>query len=405
MKGDLYMNISKLAALVRPSSTLSLSALANKKREEGIDIINFSAGEPDFNTPDNISNAGIEAIKNHFTKYTAYEGIYELRDAIAKNFVNEKLGLDYSAENIIVSNGSKQALFNAFAAILDKDDEVIVPAPYWNSYIDMIYIAGGKPVIVKTKRENYFKVTVDQLREAYTDKTKALIINSPNNPTGMVYKEEELREIADFANEKDIFVISDEIYNRMIYSRKLQHISIASLGEDIFNRTIVIGGFSKSFSMTGWRVGFAAANKEIIDAMANIQSNTTSNVNSIAQIAAFEAITGSQECMEEMLRELQHRRDFISQRISDIPLLSSLLPKGAFYLFVDVSKLLGNEVMGVKLETSADVAGILLDFYNVVVVPSDAFGYDNHIRISYATSMRDIIEGCNRIEKFVKDNF
>lgn len=399
------MNISKLAGMVRPSSTLSLSALADKKREQGIDIINFSAGEPDFNTPDNISKAAIEAIENHFTKYTAYEGIYELRKAIADNFMKEKLGLNYSAENIIVSNGSKQALFNTFTAILDYGDEVIVPAPYWNSYIDMIYIAGGKPVVIKTKRENSFKVTAAELEEVYTDKTKAVIINSPNNPTGMVYSENELREIADFANKRDIFVVSDEIYNRMVYSRKLQHVSIASLGEEIFNRTIVVGGFSKSFSMTGWRVGFAAANTDIINAMANIQSNTTSNVNSVAQMAALEAITGGQECIDSMLKEFQHRRDFISQRISDIPLLSSLLPKGAFYLFVDVSKLLGKEVRGVVLETSADVAKVLLDFYDVVVVPSDAFGYDNHIRISYATSMRDIIEGCNRIEKFVKENY
>lgn len=399
------MKISKLAGLIRPSTTLSLSALADKKREEGIDIINFSAGEPDFNTPDNISKAAIEAIENHFTKYTEYEGIYELREAIANNFIKQKLGLDYSAENIIVSNGSKQALFNAFSAILDTNDEVIVPAPYWNSYIDMIYIAGGKPVVVKTKRENFFKVSAYELEKAYTDKTKAIIINSPNNPTGMVYSEEELREIAEFANKKDIFVVSDEIYNRMIYSKKLKHISIASLGDDIFKRTIVIGGFSKSFSMTGWRVGFAAADTVIINAMANIQSNTTSNVNSIAQVAALEAITGSQDCIDAMLKEFQHRRDFISQRISDTPLLSSLLPKGAFYLFVDVSKLLGKEVRGVMLETSADVARVLLDFYNVVVVPSDAFGYENHIRISFATSMRDIIEGCNRIEKFVKENY
>lgn len=399
------MNISKLSKLVKPSSTLSLSALADKKREEGIDIINFSAGEPDFYTPDNISDAAIDAINNHFTKYTAYEGIFELRQAVAENFIKNKLGLNYSAENIIISNGSKQALFNAFQAILDHGDEVIVPAPYWNSYIDMIYIAGGKPVVVKTKRENFFKVTVEELESVFTDKTKAIVINSPNNPTGMVYAKEELEKIADFACKKDIFVISDEIYNRMVYSRKLQHISIASLNDEIFKRTIVIGGFSKSYSMTGWRVGFAAADVEITKAMANIQSNTTSNVNSVAQIAALEAITGDQQCVDDMLREFRHRRDFISQRISDTPLLSSHLPKGAFYLFVDVSKLLGNEVFGVKLETSADVAKILLDKYWVVVVPSDAFGYDNHIRISFATSMRDIVEGCNRIERFIKENF
>lgn len=398
------MNISKLAQKVRPSSTLSLSALAYEKREQGIDIINFSAGEPDFYTPDNISEAAISAINDHFTKYTQYEGIHELREAIA-NDLKHDFGLNYSADNIIVSNGSKQALCNAFLAILDAGDEVIVPAPYWNSYIDMIYIAGGVPVEVKTRKENSFKITVEQLEESFTEKTKALIINSPNNPTGMIYSKDELEKIAEFANEKDIFVISDELYNKMLYSRKLAHVSIASLGEDIFNRTIVIGGLSKSYSMTGWRVGYSAANVELTRAMGNIQSNTTSNVNSVAQKAALEALTGDRTAVEQMLKEFQRRRDFIAQRISDIPLLSSLLPKGAFYLFVDVSKLLGNEVAGIKIENSADVARVLLDIYNVVVVPSDAFGYDNYIRISYATSMRDVVEGCNRIEKFVKENY
>lgn len=398
------MNISKMAQKVRPSSTLSLSALANNKREQGIDIINFSAGEPDFYTPDNICQAAIDAINNHFTKYTAYEGIYELRQAVADKLKLEA-NLNYKAENIIISNGSKQALSNAFMAILDYKDEVIVPAPYWNSYIDMIYIAGGVPAVVKTKKENFFKVTVDELEEAYTDKTKAIIINSPNNPTGMVYTKDELEKIAAFANEKNIFVISDEIYHKMIYSRKLKHVSIASLDDEIFKKTIVIGGLSKSYSMTGWRVGYAAASIEVIAAMANIQSNTTSNVNSVAQMAALEAVTGDQTAVDDMLKEFQRRRDFIAQRISDTPLLSSLLPKGAFYLFVDVSKLFGNNVQGIQIENSADVARALLELYNVVVVPSDAFGYEDFIRISYATSMRDIVEGCNRIEKFVKENY
>lgn len=398
------MSISKKASLIKPSPTLSLSALADEKREQGIDIINFSAGEPDFDTPENIKEAAIDAINNNFTRYTAYEGIYELRKAIA-DVLSGRYNKKYSAENIIVSNGSKQAIVNALCAIVDYGDQVIVPAPYWNSYIDMIYLAGGEPVIVKTKKENYFKATVEQLEEAYTDKTKAIIINSPNNPTGMVYSKEELEAIAEFAVKKDIYVISDELYYKMIYSRKLLHTSIASLNDEIYKRTIVIGGFSKSYAMTGWRVGFAAGPADIIEAMAAIQSNTTSNVNSVAQVAAYEAVTGDQSCVEKMLKEFQHRRDFIAQRISDIPLLSSLLPKGAFYIFVDVSKLLGATVDGVEIKTSGDVAKILLEKYNVVVVPSDAFGYENHIRISYATSMRDIIEGCIRIEKFVKDNY
>lgn len=397
------MKLSDMASKIRPSTTLSLSAEAGRRRAEGVDVINFSAGEPDFNTPENIKAEAIRAINDNFTKYTPYEGIYELRKAVADELKNE--GLDYEPEDIVISNGSKHALKNAFSAIIDPGDEVIIPAPYWNSYVDIVNMVYGEPVIVQTRRENLFKVNVAQLEEVCTLRTKALIINSPNNPTGAVYSKEELKKIADFAVEKDIYVISDEIYKRLIYSRKLRHTSIASLGEEIKKRTIVVDGFSKSFSMTGWRVGYTASNREIAQAIANIQSNSTSNVNSIAQMAALEALRGDKGEVELMLKEFQHRRDFIAQRISDIPLLSSILPKGAFYLFVDVSKLLGREVKGIMLNNSSDVAKVLLDHYNVAVVPSDAFGVKNHIRISYATSMRDIVEGANRIEKFVKQNF
>ncbi len=397
------MKLSDMASKIRPSSTLSISAEANRRKAEGLDIINFSAGEPDFNTPENIKEAAVRAINDNFTKYTPYEGIYELRRAVADELRSE--GLEYAPEDIVISNGSKHALKNAFSAIIDPGDEVIVPAPYWNSYIDIINMVYGIPVVVQTRKQNLFKVTVEELERAYTPKTKALIINSPNNPTGMVYSEKELRQIADFAVEKDIYVISDEIYKRLIYSRHLKHTSIASLGEEIKKRTIVVDGFSKSFSMTGWRVGYTASEREIAEAIANIQSNSTSNVNSIAQIAALEALSGDKSEMDDMLKEFQHRRDFIAQRISDIPLLSSILPKGAFYLFVDVSKLLGRSVRGTMLENSGDVAQILLENYGVAVVPSDAFGIKNYIRISYATSMRDIVEGTNRIEKFVKQNY
>ncbi len=397
------MKLSDMALKIRPSTTLSLSAEANRRKAEGVDVINFSAGEPDFNTPENIKEAAIRAINENFTKYTPYEGIYDLRKAVAEELSND--GLEYEPEDIVISNGSKHALKNAFSAIIDPGDEVIILAPYWNSYVDIVNMVYGVPVIVQTRKENLFKVSVDQLEEAFTPKTKALIINSPNNPTGAVYSEDELRKIADFAVEKDIYVISDEIYKRLIYSRKLRHTSIASLGKEIKERTIVIDGFSKSFSMTGWRVGYSASNRDIAQAIANIQSNSTSNVNSVAQMAALEALRGDKSEVELMLKEFQHRRDFIAQRISDIPLLSSILPKGAFYLFVDVSKLLGHEVKGVMLNDSTDAARVLLDHYNVAVVPSDAFGVKNYIRISYATSMRDIVEGANRIEKFVKRNF
>lgn len=398
------MNISDNAKKARPSSTLSISSNANRMIDEGIDVINFSAGEPDFNTPDYIKEAAIQAINDNFTKYTPYEGITELRQAVAED-LKKNCGLDYTPEQIVISNGSKHAIMNAFMSILNPGDEVIVPAPYWNSYIDIIELCYGVPVIVNTEKQNSFKVTGVQLQEALTDKTKAIIINSPNNPTGMVYSKEELEEIADFAVKNDLFVISDEIYKKLIYSRKLNHISIASLNDEIYKRTIVIDGLSKSYSMTGWRVGYSASSEEIAKAIGNIQSNTTSNVNSIAQIAALAALTESDEAAENMLKEFQHRRDYISQKISDIPLLSSLLPKGAFYILVDISKLLGTEVKGCMLNNSTDVAKVLLEKYQVAVVPSDAFGIENYIRISFATSMREIVEGGNRIEKFVKENF
>ncbi len=397
------MKLSDMALGIRPSSTLSISAEANRRKAEGIDIINFSAGEPDFNTPENIKQAAIRAINNNFTKYTPYEGIYELRTAVAEELKTD--GLEYAPEDIVISNGSKHALKNALSAIIDPGDKVIVPAPYWNSYIDIINMVYGVPEVVQTRKQNLFKVTAAQLESTYDPKVKAVIINSPNNPTGMVYSEAELKEIAAFAVEKDIFVISDEIYKRLIYSRHLKHTSIASLGEEIKKRTIVIDGLSKSYSMTGWRVGYTASDRKIADVIANIQSNSTSNINSIAQAAALEALRGDKSEVTAMLKEFQHRRDFIAQRISDIPLLSSILPKGAFYMFVDVSKLLGATVRGTLLKDSRDVANVLLDSYGVAVVPSDAFGVDNYIRISYATSMRDIVEGTNRIEKFVKQNY
>ncbi len=397
------MKISKIATKVRPSQTLSISVRANMKKAMDIDVINFSAGEPDFDTPDNVKDAAISAINENFTKYTPYEGILELREAVSDALA--KRGLEYSPEQIVVSNGSKHALKNAFSAIIDPGDEVIVPAPYWNSYIDIINMVYGIPVIVETKKENVFKITVDELNEAYTEKTKAIIINSPNNPTGVMYTKEELEKIAEFAVEKDIFVISDEVYSCLVYSKKTPHISIASLGKEIYDRTIVITGLSKKYAMTGWRVGFSASNIEVAKAIANIQSNSTSNINSIAQVAAIEALDHSDEVAAEMLKEFQHRRDYIAQRISDTPLISCMIPKGAFYLFVDISKLLGREIDGVELKSSVDVANVLMDKYDVAVVPSDAFGYKNYIRISYATSMRDIVEGTRRIEKFVKDNF
>ena len=398
------MNLSKRALQIKQSETLSILEIANKMNSEGDDVVIFGAGEPDFDTAENVKLAGIKAISDNFTKYTSGAGIEELRIAICNKLKNEN-NLEYDYEQIVVSNGSKQALLNTCIAILDYDDEVIIPSPYWVSYPEIVKLAGGKPVIVKTEKENCFKVTKEQLESVFSEKTKAIILNSPSNPSGMVYSEQELQMIADFATEHDIFIISDELYEKFIYSSKLKHTSIATLNDDVYKRTIVINGLSKSHAMTGWRVGYSASTKEIAKAISNIQSHSTSNISAITQKAALEALTGSQEYVSEMVNEFKHRRDYIAQRVSDIPLLSSLLPKGAFYLFVDISKMCGMEVLGVTINNANDVSKILLDRYKVAVVPCDSFGFENYIRLSYAISTEHIVKGIDRIEKFVKENF
>ncbi|MBR1442195.1 MAG: pyridoxal phosphate-dependent aminotransferase [Firmicutes bacterium] len=398
------MKLSEKASGICPSKTMSLAAMTRKMKQDGVPIIDFGAGEPDFDTPQHIKDAAKEALDNNFTKYAPSAGTEELRSAIADKLKNDN-GLNYSYNEIVVSNGSKHALFNAFLAILEQGDEVIIPAPYWLSYTEMVSIAGGVPVIAYTNVMTGYKATEEILKKHLSEKTKAIIINSPNNPTGMVYTKEELEKIADFAVRNDIYVISDEVYEKLIYSGKMQHISIASLNNEIKKRTIVVNGLSKSYAMTGWRVGYTASDVTIASAISNIQSHTTSNINSIALKAAYAALKGDQSCVEEMLNEFKHRRDYIYQRVSDIPYLSCLIPKGAFYLFIDISKLCGEKVDGKKIKDGADVARILLDKYNVAVVPGESFGYDDHIRISFAVGMEDIVEGIDRIENFVKDNF
>jgi len=398
------MNLSERALQIKPSETLNILEIANKMNDDGNDIIIFGAGEPDFNTSKSVKEAAIKAINDNFTKYTPGAGIEELRKAVCDKLKRDN-GLSYDYEQIVISNGSKQALLNAFIAILNPKDEVIIPSPYWVSYPEIVKLAGGNPVIVKTEKENCFKVTKKLLENNLSDKTKAIILNSPCNPSGMVYSPSELQVIADFADEHDIFIISDEIYEKFTYSGKLNHTSIASLGKTTYDRTIVINGLSKSYAMTGWRVGYTASSKEIAEVMSNIQSHSTSNINSIAQKAAVEALSGNQETVLEMVNEFKRRRDYVAQRVSDIPFLSSLLPKGAFYLFVDISKMCGAEVLGIKINNASDVAKILLDRYKVAVVPCDSFGFENYIRLSYAISMEHIVKGIDRIEKFVKENF
>ena len=377
--------------------TLALTAKAGELKAQGVDVISFGVGEPDFNTPQNIIDAAILAMNQGKTKYTAVSGITELKEAIVKKFYNDN-GLNYKSENIIVSTGGKQCLFNVFAAILNVGDEVLIPKPYWVSYPELVKLNDGIPVFVETNEEDDFKINFKNLEKSITNKTKAIVVNSPNNPTGSIYSKKELMEIADFAKKYDLYIISDEMYEKLTYGDN-KHISIASLNEDAFNRTIVVNGLSKAYAMTGWRVGYAAGKKEIIKLMNNIQSHTTSNVNSIAQYASLEALTGQQEEMKIMQNEFDRRRKVMMKLLDDISDVSYIEPKGAFYILVNIEKILKK----FKISGSSEFCEKLLDRENVVAIPGIAFGEDNYIRLSYATSMDSIETGLNRISNFIKN--
>ncbi|CUN46868.1 MAG: pyridoxal phosphate-dependent aminotransferase [Sarcina ventriculi] len=391
------MNLSKKAMNMEPSMTLALTAKAGELKAQGVDVISFGVGEPDFNTPQNIIDAAILAMNQGKTKYTAVSGITELKEAIVKKFYNDN-GLKYKSENIIVSTGGKQCLFNVFAAILNVGDEVLIPKPYWVSYPELVKLNDGIPVFVETNKEDDFKINFKNLEKSITNKTKAIVVNSPNNPTGSIYSKKELMEIADFAKKYDLYIISDEMYEKLTYGDN-KHISIASLNEDAFNRTIVVNGLSKAYAMTGWRVGYAAGKKEIIKLMNNIQSHTTSNVNSIAQYASLEALTGQQEEMKIMQNEFDRRRKVMMKLLDDISDVSYIEPKGAFYILVNIEKILKK----FKISGSSEFCEKLLDRENVVAIPGIAFGEDNYIRLSYATSMDSIETGLNRISNFIKN--
>lgn len=394
------LTLSKKAQAVKPSSTLAITAKAKELRAKGIDVVGFGAGEPDFNTPENVCDVAIEAIKDGFTKYTPASGTNELKKAICKKF-KEFNGLDYTPEQIVISNGGKHSLSNVFDAILNPGDEVIIPAPYWLSYPEMVKLSDGVPVFVTGEKENGYKVTARQIEAAITNKTKALVINTPCNPTGMVYNEEELRAIADIVVEYDIYVVADEMYEYLIYGEE-KHVSIASFNEEIYKRTITCSGLSKSYAMTGWRVGYTGSSKEIAKLMGSIQSHATSNPNSIAQKAAVEALNGPQEMVGTMKEEFDKRRRYMYEHISQMPYVSILEPKGAFYVFVDTSEALEREYKGEKIETATRLAEILLEDYSVAVVPCNDFGFPKHIRLSYAISMEQIGKGLERMETFLK---
>ncbi|WP_138289273.1 pyridoxal phosphate-dependent aminotransferase [Clostridium perfringens] len=390
------MILSRKAQNIGASLTLALTAKAGELKKEGIDVVSFGVGEPDFNTPKNIIEAATRAMEEGKTKYTATSGIVELKEAIARKLHDDN-GLNYGTKNIIISTGAKQSLANVFMAILNPGDEVIIPVPYWVSYPELVKLSDGVPVFIETKKENDFKVTYDELKSVLSENTKAIVINSPNNPTGTVYSKKDLEVIAKFAKENDLIIISDEIYEKLIYGKE-EHISIASSSEDAFKRTVVINGFSKAYAMTGWRIGYAACyNEELIKVMNNVQSHMTSNTNSIAQFAALEALNGDQETIKNMVKEFSLRRELMIELISEIEDLTFIEPKGAFYVMIDVSKVLKKA----NIKGSMEFANLLLKEENVVVIPGIAFGEDNFIRLSYATSKEEIIKGLKRIKEFV----
>ena len=395
------LTISEKCKNIHPSVTLAIDARAKQLRAMGLDVIGFGAGEPDFDTPDYIKSAARDALDAGMTKYTPVAGTVELRTEIQQKLLRDN-GLDYEIADIIVSNGAKQCLFNALSAILNPGDEVLLPSPCWVSYPEMVRMAGGVPVMVKGDEANGFLVDADALRPFVTERTKALILNSPNNPNGSVWPRALLEGIAALAVEKQFYVISDEIYEKLIYDGE-RHVSIASLGDAIRAQTIVVNGVSKSYAMTGWRIGYAAGPKAVIRAMTAFQSHSTSNPNSIAQHAAAVALTNGEKFMHESLMEFDARRRLMHRLISEIPGLSATLPKGAFYMMLNISALIGKSLNGRTIGGSDDFAEMLLESQRVAVVPANAFGDDRYVRLSYATSREKITLGLARIAEFVKE--
>lgn len=393
--------ISKKVKGIKPSLTLEITAKAKKMKAEGKSVIGFGAGEPDFNTPDYVIDAAKRALDIGFTKYTPASGMQELKVAICDKFLKDN-GLKYEPSNIVVSSGAKSSLYHAICALVDDGDEVILPSPYWLTYPELVGLAGGKTVFVETKPENGYKITAEEFEAAITAKTKCFILNSPNNPTGAVYSEEEIRALAAVAGKHDIYVISDEIYEKLVYDGA-EHFSIAASSENMKEHTVIVNGMSKTFSMTGWRIGYIAAPVDIAKAVSSMQSHTTSNACSIAQYASVEALSSpkSLEFIDKMQTTFNERRKYMIQRISEMG-LDFNEPMGAFYVFVDVSKVYGKHFDGQLIDGSLSFADSALK-KGVAIVPGVAFGNDNCIRLSYAISIEDIKEGLNRLSDFIKE--
>jgi len=391
------MGIAKRVQAIKPSPTLATAAKAKAMKVQGIDVVDFGVGEPDFDTPENVKQAGIKAIQTGFTKYTPAGGTDELKEAVIEKLRKDN-GLQYEKAQVLISCGAKHSLYNIAEALFDPGDEVIIPSPYWVSYPDQVLLNDAVPVIVETTEEEGFKLSAKKLEKAITRKTKALVLNSPSNPTGLAYDKKTLEDIAALAVTHNIYVISDEIYEKLIYDG-FTHTSIASLSPEIKNLTIVVNGVSKSHAMTGWRIGYAAGPRDVVTAMTNIQSQSTSNPASISQKAAVEALRGPQNFIGTMNAEFDKRRRYMVDRLNKMAGVSCLMPVGAFYAFPRVSSFYGKSVKGKTIKNSADLAAYLLDDAQVALVSGDAFGADAYIRLSYATSMENIQKGIDRIEK------
>ncbi|SMP18113.1 aspartate aminotransferase [Desulfurobacterium pacificum] len=391
------MRLAKRVLGMSPSPTMAITSKAKEMRAKGIDVIGFGAGEPDFDTPEHVKEAAIEAIKSGFTKYTAPAGILELREAVAEKLKREN-GIEYSPQEVVITDGAKLALFNLMLSVIEEGDEVIIPAPYWVTYPEQVKFAGGKPVFVETKEENGFSLRLEDIEPVVNDRTKLLILCTPNNPTGAVIDRNELKRIGEFCAKRGILIASDECYEKLTYDG-FEHTSIASISEEIKSVTITINALSKAFSMTGWRVGYAAGPREIIDAMIKINSQSISNVNSVTQKAAIAALTSPTDFLKDWLKAFDERRRYMVERLNEIPGVKCLMPKGAFYAFPNVKELI--EKGGLKDDFA--LADYLLEKAKIAVVPGSAFGMPGYLRLSYATSMNNIIEGLNRFKRAAEE--
>ncbi|MDQ0161570.1 pyridoxal phosphate-dependent aminotransferase [Aeribacillus alveayuensis] len=392
------MNLAKRVSTLTPSTTLAITAKAKELKAQGFDVIGLGAGEPDFNTPRHIIDEAVKAMNEGYTKYTPSGGLVSLKEAIIEKFKRDQQ-IEYKPSEIIVCTGAKHALYTLFQVILDEGDEVIIPTPYWVSYPEQVKLAGGKPVFVEGDEANHFKITPEQLKKAITAKTKAVIINSPSNPTGVLYSEEELLALGHVCLEHDILIVSDEIYEKLIYDGH-KHVSIAQLSKELKESTIIINGVSKSHSMTGWRIGYAAGNETIIKAMTNLASHSTSNPTSIAQYAAIAAYNGPEEPVEEMRKAFEERLNIIYEKLIQIPGFYCVKPQGAFYLFPNVKE--AAEMTGYK--EVDDFVKALLEEEKVAIVPGSGFGAPNNVRLSYATSLELLEEAIKRIRRFVENH-